>query len=203
MDRICLFGEMGKIREPLPVKLFVGMLTSQNRLFEAVADTLAAAYGPVDLASGILPWDHSAYYRGEMGSGIMRKFLFFQRLIDPGSLSRIKHDTMSLEHTLRRPGDGEFSRRVNIDPGYVTEAKVILATTKDFSHRVYIGQSIFAEATLQYARNDRAFRPLDHTYPDFRSPQVLALFAAARERLRQDLKRSPKEKQARNHSDAI
>jgi hypothetical protein len=78
---------------------------------------------------------------------------------------------------------------VNIDPGYVTESKVVLATTKDFSHRIYIGNRMYAEVTLRYRKDIRAFVALEHTYPDFRSAETQAWFARVREHLRASFRR--------------
>jgi len=175
---------MGKVHAPIPAKLFVGMLSQDCGLFEKCAERLADAYGPVDMQSDILPWDHSDYYRGEMGADLRRVFIFFERLIDPGELAAIKHFTLQIEHDLSRAEASGTHRRINLDPGYITEAKVVLATTKDFPHRVYIGRSIYAESTLHYSKNSGTFLAVEHTYPDFRALSSRDLFNKAREILR-------------------
>jgi hypothetical protein len=180
---------MGHPLLPLPVKLFVGMISRDTGLFARCAEDLEKTYGSVDLRSDILPWDHSNYYRAEMGTGLCRMFVFFERLIDPGDLSRIKRDTIRQEGAFARSCFGETRRTINIDPGYLTEAKVVLATTKDFPHRIYIGDCIYAESTLHYSRSEQSFIPVEHTYPDFRAAYSIELFGRARERLRSDLQR--------------
>lgn len=178
---------MGQLRAPIPVKLFVGMLSPDPRLFQACAQGLTAEYGPIDLESALLPWDHTDYYRSEMGYPLVRKFFFFERLTDPGDLAKVKSVSLELETRYARHGAEGQRRLINLDPGYVTEAKVVLASTKDFSHRVYIGMGVYAEVTLRYDRDERAFQVLEHTYPDFRSAIVKVLFNEARERLRREL----------------
>lgn len=180
---------MGKPLLPLPVKLFVGMIASDTGLFTRCAEDLEKKYGSIDLQSEIRPWDHSSYYRAEMGTGLYRIFVFFERLIDPGELSRIKREMIQWEGAFARSGFGETLRTVNLDPGYLTEAKVVLATTKDFPHRIYIGDCIYAESTLHYSRTKRSFIAVEHTYPDFRTAYCLELFGKARDRLRSDLQR--------------
>jgi hypothetical protein len=180
---------MGVPVDPKPVKLFVGMLSSNARLFDACARRLADEYGPVDLESEITPWEHSDYYRDEMGPGLLRKFLCFERLVDPGILPSVKHRTSQRETSFAVHDAACMRRTVNIDPGYVTESKVVLATTKDFSHRIYIGDRIYAEVTLRYRKDIRAFVALEHTYPDFRSPETRAWFARVREHLRDSFRR--------------
>jgi hypothetical protein len=180
---------MGQPLLPLPAKLFVGMIARDTALFTRCAEALVKTYGPVDLQSDILPWDHSSYYREEIGTGLCRMFVFFERLIDPGDLSGIKRETIRLESALSRNGPEGARRTINLDPGYITEAKVVLATTKDFPHRIYIGDRIYAESTLHYSRSERTFIPVEHTYPDFRTAYSMELFGRARERLRSDLRR--------------
>lgn len=181
---------MGTAHAPLPVKLFVGMLSAKTDLFAACAETLSAHYGPIEYESPVVPWNVTDYYRDELGEDVKRKFLFFERLADPGLLPAIKHYTNSLEHSFRSPETGLFRRRVNLDPGYITEAKVVLATTKDFSHRMYIGDNIYAEVTLRYHAKDRSFLPHEYTFPEFRTPAYLDMFNRMRESLRCALAKS-------------
>jgi hypothetical protein len=179
---------MSAIHPPIPVKLFIGMLSNDPGLFDAAAEPLLAEYGPVDLRSEPVPWDHTDYYRNEMGSDLLRSFLFFERLADPGNLAVIKHFTNHLEERFSRVSGGLRKRRINLDPGYATEAKVVLASAKDFSHRVYLCEGVYAEVTLQF--HGTTFHPIETTYPDFRTVYVRELFTKARESLRTSLHRS-------------
>ena len=178
---------MGFLHPPLPVKLFFGMLSPEPLLFDICIEILSSEYGSIDYRSDTWPWDKTDYYRMEMGTGILRKFIFCERLIDPAVLPSVKQFTNALENTFALPGVDKPRRRINLDPGYLTEAKVVLATTKDFSHRVYIGSEIYAEVTLRYSVSDRHFVPLDHTYPDYRSEEYISMFNKARELLRKTL----------------
>ncbi len=180
---------MRAIQCALPVKLFIGMLSPEPALFSACADGLSKNYGPIDYQSEIVPWTTSDFYKEEMGPGILRQFIFFERLMDPGDLSLIKINTISIEKNLAVPAGNLVRRRINIDPGYVTEAKVVLATTKDYSHRLYIGNDIYAEVTLRYGNKDRSFTPFDHTYLDYGSETYITMFNKARELLRTALQR--------------
>jgi hypothetical protein len=179
---------MRRSRIPLQVKLFIGMLASDPQLFDTCGPALERVYGPRDMESTVTLWDHSDYYRDEMGAPLMRKFVFFERLVDPGQLCRAKEFTISLEEEYAHRTIDRIQRRLNLDPGYVTEAKVVLATTKDFSHRIYIGEGIYAEVTLIYDRMRKEYCPLAHTYPDFRTEDSRALFKEARARLRTGLR---------------
>jgi len=179
---------MGDSRHPLPVKLFFGMLTPEPSLFDTCIAILSKEYGPLDYWSEAWSWDKTEYYQTEMGKGIFRKFIFCERLINPAVFPSIKLFTNNLEKTFPLPGAGILRRRINIDPGYITEAKVVLATTKDFSHRVYIGSDIYAEVTLRYSLRERRFVAMDYTYPDYRSEAYLVMFNKARELLRKALR---------------
>jgi len=178
---------MGNIRNPIPVKLFIGMLSPDPELFEQCTDMLSREYGSVDLRSDVLAWSTSDYYQEEMGAGIVRKFIFFERLFDASVLPGIKVFTNEIEKNLSVQSGGELHRRINLDPGYVTEAKVVLATAKDFSHRIYIGAGIYAEVTLRYSNAERQFMPCEHTYPDYRTSEYRLLFNRSREILRSSL----------------
>lgn len=168
--------------------LFVGILSREPELFDRCETALSDAFGPVALRSERMSWDFTDYYRDEMGNGLLRMFLFFSRLIDPGDIAPIKVRTNRIEvETAQRP-PSVFRRRINLDPGYLTEAKVVLATTKDYAHRVYVGKGIYAEVELQYDKK-MGFLPVAHSYPDFRAASCRDLFGRARELLRATLPR--------------
>jgi len=165
---------MGRIRKPLPVKLVVPMLSREERLFKLAEEALEEHFGPVDYRKGFFPFDHTDYYRREFGEGLLRNFIAFERLVDPGDLAAIKCLTNELEMQWSIEG----RRQVNLDPGYVSLAKLILATTKNHAHRVYVGRGIYAEVTLCYREGD--FRPWPWTYPDYASPEYIAVFREIR-----------------------
>jgi len=180
---------MGRLLAPKSVKLFLGMISREPELFEECTRLFAREFGPVDIVSSVVPWDHSEYYREEMGTGLQRKFVFFETPVDPELLAAAKHHAIQIEASFSEVADTAVRRRINLDPGYLTEAKVVLATTKDFPHRIYIGRSIYAEATLHYHKDSRSFQPVEHTYPDFRTEYCLRLFNEARDALRSRLRK--------------
>lgn len=178
---------MRNIQNPIPVKLFIGMLSPEPELFGMCADIACKEYGPIDYQSEILPWTNSDFYEEEMGSGIVRKFVFFERLMDPGDLPAIKITTTRIEKNLALQKAGKALRRINLDPGYVTEAKVVLATTKDYTHRLYIGKGIYAEVTLRYVNKIQSFTPFEYTYLDYCSETYKTMFNKTRDMLRTKL----------------
>jgi hypothetical protein len=166
------------------------MLSPEPALFDLCADLACREYGPIDYQSGPVPWTNSDFYQEEMGPGILRKFIFFEQLIDPGELPAIKLIAAGIENKLIIQTANTARRRINLDPGYVTEAKVVLATSKDYTHRLYLGKGIYAEVTLRYINKNRSFTPLDYTYLDYCSETYKTMFNRARDVLRTTLQKS-------------
>jgi hypothetical protein len=166
---------MGIITEPDRVKLFVGMLTNDESLFTSVDGQLRNAFGNIDLESPVWPWEHTKYYSREMGPGLKRKFVFFKKTINPGEISEIKVKTNGIEKKFLSEVGG---RRINLDPGYLDSSKLVLVSTKNYSHRVYLDNGIYGEVTLIYSGDD--FHSLPYTYPDFKSDEYIAVFKEAR-----------------------
>ena len=165
---------MAEVRKTVPVKLIVSILGGQVALFESAERALTFQYGPIDYRSDILPFGQTDYYRAEFGEDLSRVFVSFTRLIDPGDLPDIKRSTNALE----RCWSQESRRRMNLDPGYITLAKLVLATTKDRAHRVYLNRGIYGEATLAY--RDGGFVPWPWTYPDYASAPYCEIMGTIR-----------------------
>ena len=152
---------MSTPRPPQPAKLVVGLLLKDKTLLPALATELEDRFGPVSLVSPWMPFGYTAYYETEMGAPLFRRVLAFRDMMAQDGLARIKLATNAIEQTHVVAG----RRRVNIDPGYLLLARFLLATGKNYSHRIYIGEGIYAELTLVFERG--AFRPLPWTYPDY------------------------------------
>ncbi|HUT36794.1 MAG TPA: DUF4416 family protein [Planctomycetota bacterium] len=177
---------MGDIRSPKPVKLLVGMLAQRPEWLDAAERLLAADFGPIDLASDLIPFDFTDYYAPEMGPRLLRKFVTHERLIRPGDIAAIKLRTNQLEAELARELAAPVPRPVNLDPGYLDGSKLVLATTKDYVHRIYLSGGIYAEITLTYRKG--SYAPTPWTYRDYATPPYLAFFAKARARYLAQLK---------------
>ncbi|MFA5393490.1 MAG: DUF4416 family protein [Candidatus Ratteibacteria bacterium] len=165
---------MGTPKKPEPVRLFIGMLSGNQKLFPAATDILTKKFGPVLLESEIIPFKFTDYYTPEMGENLRRKFVAFRRMVSPEKLASIKLFTNRLEETYSR----NKNRRINLDPGFLTPARIILASTKDFSHRIYLKSGIYAEITLLFRKG--RFETLAWTYPDYRTEPYLKFFSALR-----------------------
>ena len=165
---------MGEAREPQPVKVFVGILSARPSALTELRSSLEKQLGPVDCESQLLDFTYTDYYEPEMGSGLKRKFWGFGPLAGPDALVDLKLFTNRMEQTLAING----KRTVNMDPGYLTAARVVLASTKDYGHRLYLGKGIHGEVTLMYQQ--KGFRPLPWTYPDYRSEAYHQFFRELR-----------------------
>ncbi len=154
------------------------MITADLGFFGPAEDALSARFGSTDLHTDILPFTHTNYYDDELGTPLLRKFVSFARLIDPATLADVKLLTNELERGWAHHRADKVARRLNLDPGYLTEAKLVLATTKDHAHRLYLRDGIYAELTLQFRGQE--FQPLGWTYPDYRTPEYLAFFELVR-----------------------
>ncbi len=158
-------------------KLVMSVFTGEQALFKDVLEDLERLFGPIDFLSELLDFDWTDYYQREFGRGLKRRILSFEELKDPAGLSGIKLRTMELEQSYLAPGG---SRRVNIDPGYLTLERFVLASRKNFGHRIYIGDGVYADLTLLY--RDGAFRPLEWTYPDYRDKRMSSIIEQIRRR---------------------
>ncbi len=176
---------MAEPTRPRPVNLVCPVLAARKAWLDAARDALQAEFGPADMESRTWPWEFSRYYEEEMGGPLLRRIYGFGDLVEPDGLARVKLTTNRLERELAGRLPDSPPRPVNLDPGYVNMSKMVLATTKDYSHRVYLGRGIYAEATLRW--RDGAFEPWQWTYNDYRTDEYLEFFADVRERYRQKL----------------
>jgi hypothetical protein len=167
---------MGQVQIPAPVKFFCGLLMGPTISQDEVEHTLEPVFGPVVSRSALMPFTQTSYYEREMGGLLVRCYVAFKPLRSVSELAEAKHLTNELENLWSVAGK---HRQVNLDPGYLDLAKVVLATTKDYTHRLYIGAGMYAEVTLRYHHN--SYQPWEWTYPDYRDATALTFFNQLRE----------------------
>ena len=139
-----------------------------------VLQQLRLAYGPIDTRSGYYPFDHTSYYAEELGASLVRQFLSFEKLQDIESMSEVKVSSNQMEMDFTA---GE-KRRVNIDPGYITDAKMVLMSAKNLAHRIHIGKGIFADQQLMFRK--QTFEPIEFCFPDISRSEVIQYFNEVR-----------------------
>ncbi|MEO5359655.1 MAG: DUF4416 family protein [Nitrospirota bacterium] len=154
--------------------LFAGLLYAEGHPYELIKERLVELFCPIKLESAQRPWDYSVYYNNELGSPIMRRFVIFDTLIRSETLPDIKLKTNELEQSLSVNG----KRQYNIDPGYITLSKLVLATTKNYAHRIHLRGGIYAEVTLLYKGS--AYVPNCFTYHDYSDAESIEFFKQGR-----------------------
>ena len=177
---------MTEARPAMKAKLFCGILAISERLIEEVTEELVDKIGTIDSMSHIMPFGFTDYYGAEMGNELQRRFVSFEDLIDPGAIADMKLLTNKIEakRSVRR-GD-RLCRTVNLDPGYINASRLVLATCKDFSHRLYLDKGVYGEITLNFARKGVVEHPW--TYPDFRTKAYQDFFLKLRADYMQELR---------------
>ncbi|MCP4669677.1 MAG: DUF4416 family protein [Desulfobacula sp.] len=176
---------MSTPKNPDPAKLVVGCIMNNKADIDKLFVLLEDMFGPVDMISPWLDFIYTDYYYKEMGSPLYRKVFVFKSLIDQDELALIKEKTNAIEARFLFFGN----RTINIDPGYLVSSRFILATGKEYSHRIYIGRKIYADLTLMYSKK-KGFQALEWTYPDYASKSMISFLSKVRNKYLLDLKAS-------------
>lgn len=157
------------------VKLICAVTYTPEINLDEIIKSLENAFGPVENRSEIIDFDHTDYYENEMGSSLKKILLSFNHFIKADNLWLAKRTTLDVEFIHTREG----KRRVNLDPGYLESSKLVLASTKNFSHRIYLGEGIYGEVTLLFAEG--SFQKLPWTYPDYLGERFVSFLEKERE----------------------
>ena len=173
---------MSQSQTPKPAKLVIGFFLREKNLVASVAKTLLDKFGPVDIVSPWFPFNFTTYYEAEMGAPLFRRMLAFETMIKQSALSDIKLTTNDLELEYSK----NSKRMINLDPGYMLRERFVLATGKNYSHRIYIGKRIYADLTLVYTKG--RFRKLPWTYPDYTEQNMLTYLERVRNKYVIDLR---------------
>lgn len=171
--------DMAQAKVPGPVLFLTGVLAADMDSLQATRALIEQRWGPILAASPVWPFDHSSYYREQTGGSILRMFFAFAGPFQRELLSERKRQSndFELELAAARGGAGP-QRPVNLDPGYLAPEKLVLASCKNFAHRIYIGSGVFAEVTLLYRHN--RFEALEWTFPDYASGRYFPFFTELR-----------------------
>ncbi len=173
---------MGEVKVYPPVKLFVAITYSPRAPLEEILPHLEQLFSPIDSQSPAFAFEFTRYYEPEMGSGLQKQFVSFRDLIPAETLPDIKLATNELEKKFARSG----KRQVNLDPGYICAAKMVLATTKDYDHRLYLGRGIFGDVHYRFRKGH--FMVNEWTYPDYQQPEIIHYFEELRRKYLEQLR---------------
>jgi hypothetical protein len=172
---------MSRPRPPKPAKLVIGLFMADRSLFQEVVSVLVDRFGPMDAVSPWMAFDYTDYYENEMGCPLFRRMLSFRNLIEQVDLPEIKTFANKLEARFSKNG----KRTVNIDPGYMLHERFVLATGKNFTHRIYLKDGVYADLTLIFQKN--SFKALPWTYPDYADEPMIRFLSLVRRRYGLDL----------------
>jgi hypothetical protein len=182
---------MGQENAPTPVTLLLAAFSRYDAALAWACDRAAERFGPIAHQSPAFEFVETDYYEATMGPGLKKVFCAFDRLIDPGELAEIKRATNGWEEDYAALGVHPEPRPLNLDPGYLSLGKLVLASTKDFAHRIYLSRGIYAEVTLQY-RHHR-WEHHQWTFADYRRSDYQRFFSECRDRLRRQIREKPAE----------
>ncbi|MFB3926382.1 MAG: DUF4416 family protein [Syntrophales bacterium] len=175
---------MSKPREPAPAKLVVSLFSGDRDRISAALGIISGKFGKADFISEFLPFNYTDYYRKEMGENLERRIASFEDLIRQDSLPDIKLFTNEVEAGFSEEG----KRKINIDPGYMTEFNFVLASGKAYAHRLYLRNGIYADLTLIF--RSKSFHPLEWTYPDYAGETIRGILSKIRKKYIYQLKGS-------------
>ena len=170
---------MGEIRNTQPALLLIAVSSRYDQALAWTARRCSLEFGPQCQQSEIFDFTETDYYQTTMGTELKKQFLTFQTLIDPGGLPQIKRISNDLEQEYAQLQEHPEPRPLNLDPGYITLAKLVLASTKDHAHRIYLGQGIYAEITLHYRHGKWRHHPW--TFRDYRRADYHEFFDTCRD----------------------
>jgi len=162
---------------PFPCALVVALFSRHRSAIESVRQIVESQWGPIALQSRPFVFDQTSYYQQQMGYRLEKEFWVLQRQENPAGLADLKRTAIAWEGLIAQSGRFPETRPVNIDPGWLSPLKLVLASTKDRAHRIYLRDGIYAEVALQ--RVGSQWRGYPWTYPDYLLPDSLEFFQQA------------------------
>ncbi|MFW5841469.1 MAG: DUF4416 family protein [Planctomycetota bacterium] len=171
---------MAQLHSPPEVAWICGLLAADGSWLDRARNELQSRLGHVGQVSPVWDFQSTRYYTQQMGPSLLRQFVTFDWPGQAETLAEVKVATNQLEADLGGRCDHP-PRPVNLDPGYIALPKLVLASCKNFSHRIYIGRGVFAEVTLMWQQG--RWRSLEWTFPDYRSGRYFDFFTEVRDRL--------------------
>ncbi len=173
---------MGQPLPHSPASLLLAAFSRHDAALNWARRKASDCWGPVDMESPRFAFSETHYYDATMGPGLKKTFFTFRRPFDPAELVDIKLSTNQWEEEYAAAAGHGEPRPLNLDPGYLTLGKLVLASTKDFAHRIYLSRGIYAEVTLQYKHH--RWQHHEYTFADYRREDYQQFFSECRERLR-------------------
>lgn len=176
---------MAETRIIEPVVRICAVISRHATAIDWATQRLAEHWGGLALRADPIPFEANGFYTSTMGEGLSKVLVMLAGFVDPGGLADWKHQAIDWENEYAADHDHTEPRPLNLDPGYVTQAKFVLATTKDRDHRIYLHRGMFAEVTLNYVGKQWVHHRW--TYPSYRLAEVAQFSQVCRDHLREHL----------------
>ena len=164
---------MGEIHTPNLVLPVTAVFTRHPSAVLWAKDRIRREWGEIVLESEPTAFSQTHYYDASMGENLTKYLFAVSPLMAPARLVTMKHQSNAWEEEFARlsrenpPGEIAEIRPLNVDPGYVDLGKLVLASTKDYAHRIYLDQGIYAEITLFFRHGK--WEKHAWTFPDYGS----------------------------------
>jgi len=169
---------MGQIKPPAPALLLLAAFSRHEAALAWALRRAASAWGEPILSSPPFDFRETEYYTASMGPELTKQFWLFNPSFDPATLPSVKRQTNLWEEEYAAVAALPEPRPLNLDPGYLTMAKLVLASTKDHAHRIYLADGIYAEITLHYTGG--RWQGREWTFADYRRDDYHQFFLAGR-----------------------
>lgn len=169
---------MGEIKTYPPCVQIVGAFSRYGEALDWIWERVRCEWGDIPLLSERFAFRESEYYHKTMGEGLWKQFAICRPLYDPGQLASDKRTANQWELDYAKTVSHLESRPLNIDPGYLALTKLVLASTKNREHRIYLRDGVYAEVTLAF--RDQRWNAMPWTYPDYQRSDFQAFFTEAR-----------------------
>ncbi|MEQ1825474.1 MAG: DUF4416 family protein [Pirellula sp.] len=172
---------MGNAKNYPPCLQLIAAFSRYEAGLDWIWSSVASRFNAIGLLSPRFEFRESEYYHASMGSPLLKQFAILEAWYDPAELASHKLETNAMESEFANQFRCQEPRPLNVDPGYMSLTKIVLASTKNREHRVYLRDGIYAEVTLAF-RNQH-WQPMPWTYPDYQREDFRVFFLQARKYL--------------------
>lgn len=159
-------------------RLFFFVEAPDATTLREIARRLALDYSELDLESAVIHADDTyRAHSARLDPGV-RSFVSTILPAYLTELPEIKRHCLKLEHVFH----DVQSARINIDPGYVTDLKVVRISSHDAPHRVFLQRGIYAEPVMRFSAAE-PITPLPSAAPEYLLPDTAHFFVRVRSAL--------------------
>lgn len=146
------------------VQLIAFVLQKGECWDDTVLDALQKTWGLIRHRGKLFAFDRTGYYEPEMGDGLYRGVVSFEKTIPAETIAQEKERSNALELSLAAERL-DAGRSVNIDIGYMDLDKVVLPSYKRGPYKLYAGKGVWLDMLLTYSKG--MFHPTKWAFEDF------------------------------------